>query len=59
MSMFQNSNHINPSFLTVAWVVFTLFAMGTAIAKYDAGGVGIFSWFVCIGGIVLGLLSKY
>ena len=59
MSMFHNSNHINPSFLTVVWVFFSLLAVGTVFAQYDAGAVGIFSWIICLGGIGIGILDKF
>lgn len=54
----ENNNVIKPSFLTVAWLFFTVIAVVTYLAKFDAGSVGIFSWVVCIGGLIIALLVK-
>lgn len=58
MSIFENSNKINPSFLTVAWLFFSLIAVGTAMIEFDAGGIGILSWIICLGGIVIACMDK-
>lgn len=56
MALFENSNQLKPSFLTVAWMFFSLIAVLTAITEYDAGQVGILSWIICLGGIVIAFL---
>ncbi len=58
MSIFENSNQLNPSFLTSVWLFFSLIAVGTAMIGFDAGGGWQIVMDYLLGSIVIACLIK-